>query len=743
MIKIAGKFLAGLLGLVLLLSIAGIVAFKMLADPERIKAEVIQLVADRTGRELSIEGELQLSFVPWLGFRVDTIRLSNEDGFGNTPFASMDSAEARVRLLPLFSKKIEVGAVTLQGLQLDLVSDKSGRTNWDDFVVSEDAGQQATKSEAGAGGFRAEGIGKIAIENANIRYRDLALRDEYVLRNASATAGPLVPGEPFAVTTEFDLTIDETLAVHAQGDTTLLTDLKAGVYRTGAVTAELELSGSTIGAKPLPVSIKVASVDFDSNAALMSVNDIVATTLDTTIRTSLVGSNMLKEPVFKGQLVVERFSPRRLMDALSIEVPETADGSVLKQANFNANLVKGRDSFALTDMSGKLDDSQISGRFALTSIENNRMSFDLSIDALDADRYLPPPATGDAAAAAAADATPLPVDMLKALDVNGTVRIGRLTAAGIQSTDVQATVKASNGELRVNPSQAKLYGGQYSGDVRVAARGKAVTVSMDEKVTGVQAGAIMADAFDTSRVSGAADVTLRLNGTGTSLVGIRRTLAGDLAFKFDDGYIEGVDLWYEIRRAKALFGKGEAPQPSKPVRTAYSDIHGTAVVKDGILRSDDLAASMPFLQLSGRGEINLVDATIDYQVNALVLKGPEVTDQEQLADLVGARIPVRISGNLMSPSVAPDIGAWARAKVEDTVKEKLLGKVFGKPGSATADAATDATDASTATPQDTEAALKQELENKVKDKLKGLFGGSSKEEEKPPAEPPSDGGGGG
>lgn len=745
MIKIVGKFLAGLVALVAVIAIGGIIAFKLLADPEKIKAEVVALVAEETGRTLTIDGDLTLSFVPWIGFEVGAMSLDNEEGFGDDPFATMASAEARIRLLPLFSKKIEVGEIVIEGLKLDLVSDRAGRTNWDDFVADNGATDQgATENDEGRQ-FQAQGIASIAVRNANIRYRDLALRDEYALIDADLTAGPLVPGEPFAVTAGFDFTVDDTLAMRVDGATTVTTELARGVFNTGTVDSTLELTGSAIGPKPLPVDMTIGSIAFDSEAATMQVNDIVARTLDTEIKTSLTGSNMFKDPVFKGPLVVEAFSPRTLLEALSMPVPETADGSVLRKAAFTAELEKGDDRVAFNNLKGSLDDSEISGRFALTSIENTRITFDLVVDALNADRYLPPPAAG-AGGNADSDESPLPVEALKALDLNGTVRIGNLTAAGIESTDVRATVKARNGELRVNPSQAQLYGGQYSGDVRLSARGDAVSISMNEKVSGVQAGALLGDALDASRLSGAANVELRLNGSGKTLGEMRRTLNGDAVFRFDDGYIEGVDLWYEIRRAKALFGKSAPPEATTPARTAYSDIQGTAVVKDGIARSNDLSAIMPFVRLNGQGEINLVDATIDYRVNAIVLKKPEVTAEAELADLVGARIPVRISGDLLSPNVAPDIGALVRAKAEDAVKEKLLGKVFGTSKTPPSNAAAESAGEATETPPDAEEAIKEELETKVKDKLRGLFGGSRKEEETPePAseEGGTDGGGGG
>ncbi len=733
MIKTLVKIFAGILGLVLLLAIAGIIAFKLLADPERVKAQVIALVAEQTGRELTIDGELSLSFVPWLGFKVGAMSLNNEEGFADEPFASVTGAEARVRLLPLFRKQIEVGTLVVSGLTLDLVENRAGQTNWDDFMP----GEQAQAAEAAEGGFQARGIANIQINNADIRYRSLASGSDYRLSDASLSAGPLTPGEPFDVDLVFDAAVDDTLAVRTEASARLATDLDAGIVRSERASARLDLSGSAVGEQAVPMTLDIGELALDSEAGRLDLKELVVRVHNLTARTSLQGQDIFATPVFRGPLVVEKFSLRDLLGKLAVEVPDTADRSVLRAVTLKANLEAGSDRLALDGLDARVDDSAMTGRFAMVDFTRRRMSFDLSIDTLDADRYLPPPAKAGAGDEGVAAEGELPVELLRSLDANGTLRIGSLKVAGIQSTNVVATVKARNGELRVNPSQAQLYGGEYRGDVRLAARGKALNIAMNEKVTGVQAGALAGDLFDARRLSGTADVTLRLDGSGPTMAAIRESLSGDLAFAFTDGFVEGVDLWYEIRRAKALFGKGTPPSPSDPARTRYSDMRGTAVVRDGVLRNDDFTAQLPFVKLSGRGAIDLARSTIDYSLTALVLKQPEVVAEESLADLVGARIPVRISGDLLAPSVAPDIGAWARAKAEESVKKKVLGKIFGESPAAAAGEPAEAVPAEQA---DTEAALKQELENKVKGKLRGLFGGSRDDKQE---EPKDEGGGGG
>ena len=80
---------------------------------------------------------------------------------------------------------------------------------------------------------------------------------------------------------------------------------------------------------------------------------------------------------------------------------------------------------------------------------------------------------------------------------------------------------------------------------------------------------------------------------------------------------------YELRRARALFKQEEAPTPELPAKSAFSTVSVTGVVSDGVMRSDDLFAELPFMQLSGGGSINLAEATVDYGLVARVLERPE------------------------------------------------------------------------------------------------------------------------
>jgi hypothetical protein len=128
----------------------------------------------------------------------------------------------------------------------------------------------------------------------------------------------------------------------------------------------------------------------------------------------------------------------------------------------------------------------------------------------------------------------------------------------------------------------------------------------------------------------------------------------------------------------------------------------------------------------------MAEATVDYRLTARVLERPEfvtgATDAE-LDEFTEAVIPLTITGALASPKIAPDIGGMAKARVKQELegrtqelKERVLGGLLGgkdKVEAAPSDAdAAEPADAGTEEPPQEE---EKDLEDEVKDRLKGLF----------------------
>ena len=92
------------------------------------------------------------------------------------------------------------------------------------------------------------------------------------------------------------------------------------------------------------------------------------------------------------------------------------------------------------------------------------------------------------------------------------------------------------------------------------------------------------------------------------------------------------------------------------------------------MKNDDFVALLPFIELKGRGAVNLVEASTDYYLDARVLDKPELADvatPEEIEDLTQVVIPLRIDGPLASPNIGVDFEKIIQDRVKQEVEEKL------------------------------------------------------------------------
>jgi AsmA protein len=322
----------------------------------------------------------------------------------------------------------------------------------------------------------------------------------------------------------------------------------------------------------------------------------------------------------------------------------------------------------------------------------------------------------------------IPSELIRSLNARGNLRVAVATLGDILFEDVVLGLNVSNGNLRLNPVTAQLFGGSYSGDVRINAAGTPV-LSVDEKIDGVDLGNLAGAMFGKENITGDITGAFKLSGRGQDLAAVQRSLAGNMSFQLDEGTYEGTDIWFELRRARALLRKETPPKPELPARTRFSAVTATGVVKDGVMTNDDLFAELPFMQLRGKGKVDLAAATLDYGLTARVLERPETlagVSEAELKDFTEAVIPLKITGPIASPSVKPDIEGLVRKRVEKEVKDRLLDKLLGgKKETAPAPAEGAAGDAPAeevpAEAEPEEKSAEEMLEDKLKDKLKDIF----------------------
>ncbi|MCK5307309.1 MAG: AsmA family protein, partial [Zetaproteobacteria bacterium] len=131
MVKQTIKYSLGVLVLVMGI----LLAVPFFIDVNDYKPQITKAVENATGRALQI-GEIKASLFPWVGVRLDNVRLANRAGFSDRDFLKVESLNIQLDLLPLFSKQIEVKRFTLDAPELFLERNVEGEGNWEDLTGS-------------------------------------------------------------------------------------------------------------------------------------------------------------------------------------------------------------------------------------------------------------------------------------------------------------------------------------------------------------------------------------------------------------------------------------------------------------------------------------------------------------------------------------------------------------------------------------------------------------------------------
>lgn len=682
------RVLAIVIGVVLLLGVAAALTLPRVIDPNTYRDKVATLVKEKTGRELVIAGDIGWSVFPWLGVELGEVRLANAPGFGDRPFAQVAGMQVRVKLLPLLRKEVEMSTVVLDGLQLNLAKDKSGRTNWDDLLAAKPAAPRPAEekpAEAGAP-LAAIAIGGVQVRDARLEWDDRAAGARQTIEKLNIELGAIEGAKPVDLSVDFRLTGDKparTADVKLTGVAQLAESRRQ--LEIGDLKLAVNAQGEGLPGNALAAELS-AGLALDLDKRTLALRDLLFKALGLSVHGQAQGSGIGTDALqFTGTLKLDEFVPRDLLKKLGQKLPETSDAGVLAKAGAEFAFKAGPNAANLSDLKLRLDDTHITGNAGIRDFASAATTFDLSVDAIDLDRYLPPrkpePAQAAPAATGAAPATPaqaagaagaalFPVETLRGLKLNGTLKIGQLKAWQIRSSNVSVTLAADGGLLRAHPASARMYQGGYQGDVSVDVRGKQPRLSMNEKLSGVQIEPLLKDMLGEAKVTGTTNLALQLTATGNQPQAIRRTLNGNASFAFTDGVIKGLDVLGEIRKAYAVV-RGKPPG-NVSSETEFSALTGTATIVNGVVNNPDLQGKSPLMQVQGNGTANLVTEALDYRITATL-----VDTLEGKGELTGRPIPVKITGTFDKPKVGVDLEQVLKQEVQKQIEEKVQDKLKG------------------------------------------------------------------
>jgi AsmA protein len=255
---------------------------------------------------------------------------------------------------------------------------------------------------------------------------------------------------------------------------------------------------------------------------------------------------------------------------------------------------------------------------------------------------------------------PFDLSALKALNVEGSLRIGSLKAANVKVAQLRVDVKARNGQVNIAPLSARLYQGSMDGKVSLNAA--TYDFAVNEKLTGIDIAPLLKDATELDLAEGNGNVVLDLTAQGNTVSGLKKALNGKVSVDLANGAIKGINLNKLVQGIQSLSKdiKAQTLGVDKNEKTEFSEFKASFKVRNGVAHNDDLAVKSIVLRITGNGDIDVGHDNMNYNAKATFAK----TEQGKTGTL-----PVNVSGAFDDLKFKIDYSALladvARQKVDE------------------------------------------------------------------------------
>jgi AsmA protein len=674
------KRLAVIVAVLVVLVAITLFALTQFIDPNDYKPQIEKLAHDEANLSLNIKGSLGWTLWPSLGVSIG--QTEARIGASEKLFASIQQADASVAVWPLLFGSVQVDGLTLSGLTLHLVKTSSGG-NWEQIGNHQKTAQIAARQpatdtvktpsqQATADKAPLEipvVIPQVNINDATITYDDDTSATHLTVShlNLAAQHVNLEDDTPFplALSLRYQDAVNR-LDMTLKAQTSL--DLAHNHYRLTPMMLDTTISGST----PKPVSVHLQqTVDANLDTGIVSLADMVLDVAGVKgtgqVRISGIDNGKL---VFDGKVDIAPFNANTVLKTLGETPVATSHPDALSKVAASLTLKGPVNSVMINPLVVTLDNSTLKGKAGLADINTGKILFDLALDKITLDGYLPPvkeksdndgqtgsvgAATGgtqqvsDTAEQSFSTAPLLPLETLRSLNVDGHLVIGALHYAGINGENLQASITAQGGKLAVK-TNGRLMAGNFVVTSLLDASGTPA-VSTEGKVENMQIQPAAQLALGKDLMKGILGATFSGTAQGNSEQSLMNSAAGKLDLELKDGTVRGAnlhnalvaginDLLGKYQGLAALLPKAQKLPKVLSQDTRIVDLTAAGALKHQLVTFDQVKAQLEKGNLNGHGWFNLNNK--DFEFN-LGMQSPEFSDSPYLKD---TNWPVRCAGNL-------------------------------------------------------------------------------------------------
>ena len=725
------KIFAATIAIIVLLAVTGTTLLGLFIDPNDYKQEIQQAALDNADIELQIAGDISWSIYPSIGLEIQSITASYPH---QEPLASLESAQISVMLMPLLSGDVEMKAINIHGLTLNLVKEADS-SNW------QAASQSGTETEPTATAPETEtetesevSIKKIDIESINITdatitYTDKTTNQVSRLTDFNLTTERVTTNHPFKAALAFKLAQQQngkqllSAAVKLEGNFNI--DLKSQQYAIKQLVSQLSIV--TDQTRTLNLA---ADINADLTANTLSINNLVIGSDQLEILGKIQASGEQFSQL-SGELSLKAFDLKALMQELKLPAITTSNDASLRSIALSTTIQGDATAINFSQLKITLDKTLISGQ-ASYQINSGLIGFNLNGDSIDVNGYLPPSTSTTASTSANEEKTPakqssgyskeeiIPMQLLRDLQLNGQLTFKQLQYQQTQVSNLVLDINANKGLVKIAKINMNVYQGSITNNITLDARKKQLRINIKNSINQLQLGPLLKDFAQTDIMTGTLKSNSQLSMTGQSVHSFVNSLSGKTNLILTKGVINGINAAQEMCETVnkiASFGGIASTTQAVDKSTPFASIKGNFTLKNGVVSNKDFNADLDAINARGKGSVNLAKQSLDYRLTLkiqdnLFNKSCSVNDK-----IEGIDWPIDCKGNfaddplkLCKPdlSIIKDIAKKAlKDKLTKQVEKKLGGTIKAKKQEF----------------KEKKKEIKQKVEEKVKDELKGLLKG--------------------
>ena len=732
-------FLIVIAALVVLLA-ATVFVVTQVIDPNDFKPQIREQAMTQANLDLEIPGDLAWQFWPSLGVSLGRTeaRIAGEEDL----FAGINSASVGVAVWPLLFGQVEMDGVTLDGLEVNLVETADG-ANWEKIGPQDGAEEETAPTEeeqpGESGGMDIPlTIPSVAITDGKIRYRNTTDGTDIRVEHFNFNAQDVSLEEPFPMQMSLRYQDQSDMRVDLNLGTTLAADLENNHFVLDPMTLDADIAGMTTN----PVSVHLEQkldVNLDEDRA--QVTDLLLEAAGTRTTGNATVTGLTGEMKVAGQIDTEPFDANAALEAIGEEPIETSDDSALSKVALSATLDGPANSVMVNPLKVTLDSSTLTGTAGLENLESGKIVFDLNLDKITLDGYLPPQSGEEDSAAASgagggtggkeggttqlSEAELIPVDSLRPLLLDGSLKIGELNYDTIQASNIVFNVDAKDGVLRLTKASGDTLQGGFNASGRLDVSGNTPRISFKQNVSSMQLQPVVAMALDKDLAKGIFSMDLDFSASGNSEKALVNSAKGNASMNLADGTVRGLNLYGTlVGGVNDMLGRFQGlsalipNQESGKLPAALSedtkiiDLTTKASLNQQVANLDSLEAKLDKGTLSGNGWMNMLTQEFDLKIG---MQSPELGGSKYLEDVTW---PLRCQGSLAgSPAkwCGPDKEGFAKI-AQQAATNAAKGKLKEKLG---IDAEGDTTEEVMKNAAKKKA--QEKIEEEMGDKLKGFF----------------------